>query len=160
MSAPTYDELRRFVNESNAIEGIARPATGAEIDALGDLLGCSFLLVDNVEAYVLTVARSALRVRPGMDVRVGQHFPPLGGPRIFGALASILDAVSNGRLTPYAAHCAYETLHPFIDGNGRSGRAVWAWHMRREGRDPFRLGFLHNWYYQSLDACDDRKVAV
>ena len=47
--------------------------------------------------------------------------------------------------------CAYEMLHPFMDGNGRSGRALWAWMMLRLGQDPFALLFLHRFYYQTLE---------
>lgn len=43
---------------------------------------------------------------------------------------------------------AYETLHPFTDGNGRSGRALWLWAMGGIHRAP--LGFLHHFYYQAL----------
>lgn len=42
-------------------------------------------------------------------------------------------------------------LHPFMDGNGRTGRAVWAWAMQRDGQDPFALSFLHRFYYQTLE---------
>lgn len=38
-----------------------------------------------------------------------------------------------------------------MDGNGRSGRAIWAWMRLKENRDPFQLGFLHSFYYESLE---------
>ena len=37
--------------------------------------------------------------------------------------------------------------HPFTDGNGRSGRALWLWQMNNHA--PF--GFLHTFYYQTLE---------
>lgn len=48
---------------------------------------------------------------------------------------------------PWEVHIAYEMLHPFTDGNGRSGRMLWAWQMRN-----FPLDFLHTFYYQTLNA--------
>lgn len=66
-------------------------------------------------------------------------------------LDKLLQRVRAGELTPMRAHVEYETLHPFMDGNGRSGRVLWAWQMRRDGRDPLQLGFLHAFYYQALN---------
>jgi len=39
-----------------------------------------------------------------------------------------------------------------MDGNGRSGRAIWAWQMLGDEQDPFAIPFLHRFYYQTLDA--------
>lgn len=63
-------------------------------------------------------------------------------------LEQILSRAHRGS-TPYDVHQQYETLHPFTDGNGRSGRALWLWQMIRDGQRA-QLGFLHTWYYQSL----------
>jgi Fic family protein len=53
---------------------------------------------------------------------------------------------------PWVMHVEFEKLHPFMDGNGRTGRAIWVWHMLRCGRKPFEISFLHRFYYQTLAA--------
>lgn len=140
--------LNDFIVESNRIEGI----TGfvrADVDAHRQLLRAPVLTVPVVRAFVQTIARAELRSLPGMDVRVGSHIPPRGGPGIVLSLDHILEAVSDRRLSAWDAHRAYEDLHPFMDGNGRSGRAVWLWQMGGIAQVP--LGFLHTFYYQTLD---------
>jgi Fic family protein len=90
-----------------------------------------------------------LRERIGMDCIVGSHVPPKGGKQIVRELENlIVQANTLPRDTRYAfeVHKSYETLHPFTDCNGRSGRAVWLWMMRVVPN----IGFLHTWYYQSL----------
>jgi hypothetical protein len=144
-------KLRAFVRESNRIEGILR-VTGYEVEAHERLLQCASIRVADLEEFVTTVAARPLRDREGLDVLVGAHRPPPGGPRIRYDLEAILRGIDNGVLTPYDAHVRYELLHPFLDGNGRSGRALWVWHMYQAGLDPFALPFLHRFYYQALDA--------
>ena len=46
----------------------------------------------------------------------------------------------------YENHKYFEEIHPFLDLNGRTGRAIWLHQMG--GEAP--MGFLHTWYYQSL----------
>lgn len=78
------------------------------------------MTVDVLEDFVDRVARAPLRSLPGMNVRVGAHRPPSGGPEIPIRLARLL-AVPH--IPAFDRHRFYESIHPFMDGNGRSGRA-------------------------------------
>lgn len=148
----TADPLYAFVRESNAIEGITRDPTQREIEAHHVLLSLRRVRVSALELFVREIVGAELRRRVGMNVRVGPYVPPLGGPHVEQDLAGLLDAIHVRRIGPWEAHQAYETLHPFLDGNGRSGRVLWAWQMGHMGSDPFALPFLHAVYYQALGA--------
>jgi hypothetical protein len=152
-------DLRVFVRESNRIEGIHRAPTLAELRAHGDLLALPTLSVGDVERFVAAVARKPLRRHPGMNVRVGNHIAPSGGPEIEASLAMILDNAMAG-VDPWRTHVSYETLHPFLDGNGRSGRAIWLWQMinQHQARHALSMGFLHLFYYQTLANSGGRRA--
>jgi hypothetical protein len=145
------NDLRSFVAESNGIEGIWRDPLDSEMEAHAQLLAAKHIGVATVERFVAVVAPGhRLRDRLGLDVRVGNHYPPPGGQEIRRRLAQLLSMRLVESANPMRVHAEYEVLHPFTDGNGRSGRALWAWHMRKVGRDPFTLPFLLRWYHDSL----------
>ena len=136
-----------FLRESLAIEGIHRAPTQAEINATYAFL-TGDLDVDAVIALQAVYAPGMpLRDQPGMNVRVGRYVAPPGGTHMRNALAAIMGSMAS----PYKLHIQFELLHPFQDGNGRTGRAVWAAAMLEVGQDPFALGFLHRFYYQTLE---------
>jgi hypothetical protein len=148
--------LAAFVAESNRIEGIHREPSPEEIGAHRTLVGRKKVKVEHVTQLVAVCQPNAV-LRATADihgVRVGNHVAPPSGPKIVEAFDLLLEQIANGALTPWAAHVKYETLHPYTDGNGRSGRAVWLWQMTLLGQQQrvLAIGFLLTFYYQTLAA--------
>lgn len=144
------------VRESNRIEGILRDPTTAEIKEHKRFMEMEKASITELERFVRVYQPDAvLRSHAGFDVRVGAHVPPRGGPHIVEQLQALLDDANAERFSPWEIHLQYETLHPFMDGNGRSGRALWYWMM--VGNPHADLGFLHAFYYQTLQGAT-RKI--
>jgi hypothetical protein len=137
-------EFFNFIVESNKIEEIHRAPTQAECWELQRFMKLPKITVEELIAFVAVYQPNAkLRDVEGRDVRVGSYYPPLGGPKIRTELEKILDNKTND--DAFILHVKYEQLHPFTDGNGRSGRALWAWKQQ-----DLSLGFLRHFYYQTL----------
>lgn len=145
--------LNDFIAESNQIEGIRRTALSREVEAHITFLALERVTIKDLEKFVGEIQPGAqLRSLPGMDVRVAEHLPPRGGPGIVERTEKHIAYVNECRFSPWNSHVMYETLHPFMDGNGRSGRVLWAWQMLRKDQDPFEMPFLQRAYYQALDS--------
>jgi len=147
-------EIRDFIAESKRIEGIHKEPTGEEVNEYRRFMMLDTVMVEDLEQFVSIYERGHhIRDRIGDDVVVGGYHPPRGTPEMKANVERLLKLLPE--LNAYDFHVLYEQLHPFTDCNGRSGRMLWKWKMRRAP-----LGFLHTFYYQTLQAEQERKAAV
>lgn len=146
--------LKLFMAESLEIEGINRPATPLELAVAGGFLQLNAITLTDVVRIASELAGGKLRCEVGMNVIVGRHMPPAGGPVLMQRLEQLIHDTVSARIDAWQTYCMFEHLHPFTDGNGRTGRLLWAW--RRGG--PCPSSFLKEFHYQTLDAYDRRAV--
>ena len=137
------------------IEGIRREPTDAEIEATCAFLGSDSSAEDVIALQKVYAPGKPLRDKIGMNVQVGGYVAPPGNPNMREELEHVLNNAD-----PWSLHVAFEMLHPFMDGNGRTGRAVWLWVMFQKPfpASPLAIGFLHRFYYQTLAAQSDIEV--
>ena len=86
-------------------------------------------------------------------VRVGNHFPPAAAD-VSGLMFELLEwwnAQSVG-LSPVLSsailHYRFEDIHPFADGNGRTGRALALWELYRRGFDSHHIFSVDEYYWE------------
>lgn len=144
--------LMEFAKESNRIEGITNSEENERMfEELDSFLTLEKLTVDNVCGFN---DWGELRDRDGMDVWISGKMAPPGGKYIRRSLETLLSNISNhgntSNVDAYNCHLCFERSHPFMDGNGRTGRAIWLWQMVNQHGYDLSLGFLHKFYYQAL----------
>jgi len=92
-----------------------------------------------------------------INVQVGKHFPPAHAdvsPLMF-ELLEWWNTASN-TLSPVLSsailHYRFEDIHPFADGNGRTGRALALWDLYRRGFDAHYLFSVDEYYWEDRPA--------
>jgi len=145
-------DIHEFVKASNLIEGITREPYPAETEMVTEFLVLDEITIHDI-ANAVNVFEPGAKIRDqyGMNVRVGLHVASSGGPRIPGLLNMIVFRAFQLE-DIYTVHCDFEILHPFTDGNGRSGRLLWLWMMMKRDGDMPRPSFLEMFYRQALAA--------
>ena len=87
-------------------------------------------------------------------VRVGNYLPPTPND-VSGLMFELLDWWNKRSigLSPVLSsailHYRFEAIHPFADGNGRTGRALALWELYRRGFDTHHIFSVDEYYWEN-----------
>lgn len=90
-------------------------------------------------------------------VQVGRHRPPAPG-EIPALMSELLDwwngpsCALSPVLSSAILHYRFEAIHPFADGNGRTGRALALWELYRRGFDTHHIFSVDEYYWEDRAA--------
>lgn len=88
-----------------------------------------------------------------IHVRVGRYAPPVPED-VFGLMFELLTwwNKESTRLSPILSsailHYRFEAIHPFADGNGRTGRTLALWELYRRGFDTHHIFSVDEFYWE------------
>lgn len=137
---PPKHKLTEFLEHSNAIEGVYDNDSLFDAERAWDyLMGVEKLTINVIlQTHKILMKRQPLREDEvgffrRVPVWVGQH-EMLNPYKILDALEIWLDDVETSLRVPGRLghnmkldHIEYERIHPFVDGNGRTGRLFLNW---------------------------------
>lgn len=150
-------DRREVVNYFAALRHIEKHANKKEINH-EDVLRLHRIIAGKVMDQGEAGRYRAIRVR------VGAYLPP-PPEQISGLMREFLDwwnknsAALSPVLSSAIVHYRFESIHPFADGNGRTGRALALWDLYRRGFDSHHIFSVDEYYwgdrpryYAALDA--------
>lgn len=88
-----------------------------------------------------------------ISVRVGKYTPP-NAADVSGLMFELLQwwhtkaTMLSPVLSSAILHYRFEAIHPFADGNGRTGRALALWELYRRGFDTHHIFSIDEYYWE------------
>lgn len=150
-------EIFETKNLARVVSYIDKKAKEQELTLNGILL-LHKMLISNIRDDI------AGRFREDNEyVRVGSHIAP-APKEIIGRLEKMLveyNAASHENIIKRIArmHLSFEYIHPFVDGNGRIGRAINNYLFIREGFVPINIKFIdRKMYYTAFKEFDETDI--
>ncbi len=157
-------DLDRFITEREIFEAKNLARVVSYIDkrakeqelTLPVILSLHQMLISNIRDDVAGRFR-----RDNEFVRVGNHIAP-NPKEVVDRLEKMLsgyNAASHENIIKRIArlHLAFEYTHPFVDGNGRIGRALNNYLLIREGFVPINIKFIdRKKYYEAFKEFDEK----
>lgn len=160
LKKPTKKEILHFLQQSNLIEGVsdARSLDDAykaweylsqvDVLTLDDVLKTHWFLMENqpLEPHEKGFLRRC-------EVRIGRSFGTTSD-LIGGELKEWIDLMNAPRkelldrqIDWQVLHVEYERIHPFADGNGRTGRMFMNWYRLKNGYPLLTIDVKDRWEY-------------
>jgi len=158
-------EVVNYVSAMN--QGLARLAElPVSIRLIRDIHG---ILMEGVRGSHLTpgeLRRSQNWIGPGGATLANASFvppPPEEVPRVLGQLENFLHETESSLpilLKVGLAHAQFETIHPFLDGNGRMGRLLITFLLREQGVLAKPVLYLSHFFKENRTEYYERLQAV
>ncbi|MDP4008633.1 MAG: Fic family protein [Candidatus Peregrinibacteria bacterium] len=151
-------EVFEAKNLARVVSYIEKKAKAQELN-LEVILSLHKMLISNINDEIAGRFRNANEF-----VRVGSHIAP-NPKEVVGRLEKMLaeyNALSHESIIKRIAklHLAFEYTHPFVDGNGRIGRAINNYLLIREGFVPINIKFIDRQkYYDAFREFDAKEAA-
>lgn len=145
-----------WIRESNLIEEVDDPAEDARSLQAWNWIRKQSYDAGRRHTVLLTLHRKIMRnLRPEIAGRYRRCRVWVGGregvpweeiiPRLDGWFKFYGKSLSDIKIQK--AHIEFERIHPFVDGNGRSGRMLMNWQRIQAGLEPLCIKAAERWAY-------------
>lgn len=137
-SKPTAWDVKKYIHESNLIEGVDDWNEDKQSMEAWDFISKKTYISEKallelhslIMVYQMPFERGKYRTVPVYVGGKEMPFQIVVPDLVREWLGNFMD------WTPKEAHIKFEKIHPFLDGNGRTGRMLMWWHEIKLGKTP------------------------